>query len=373
MSLHPVAAQHLLPGIQAADVATDRLRLRVLTRADEPDPGARPLLLVHGNASSSLFWQRLMLALPDDVRPLAVDLRGFGETEPRPIDATRGLRDHAEDLVALLDALRLDRADFVGWSMGGGVVARLAADAPQRVRTLTLQAPISPYGFGCTVDAAGRLAFEDGAGTGGGGGNPRLVELIAAGDGEGTGTKAEPELASPRATVRGFYVAPREEPWPDEDLWVASVCTTRTGPDFYPGDATTSPNWPGFGPGPRGVLNSMSPLYCRWDDLADLPSRAPDAPRPPVLWIRGEVDRIVNEPSGLDLALLGQLGLFPGWPGADVLPPQPMLAQTRAVLERYAAAGGRYRELALPGVGHGPHLEAQDEVVAALLEHLAQA
>lgn len=368
MSLSPVAAPHLLPGIQAADVATDRLRMRVLTRADAEDVG-RPLILVHGNASSSLFWQRLMLALPHDVRPLAVDLRGFGETEPQPIDATRGLRDHCDDLLALLDARGLDRVDLVGWSMGGGVVARLAADVPERVRTLTLQAPISPYGFGATVDADGTLAYDDAAGTGAGGANPRLVELLAAGDGEGTGTREAPELASPRATVRGFYVAPREQPWPDEDLWVASVCTTRTGPGFYPGDATPSPNWPGFAPGRGGVLNSMSPLYCRWDDLANLPAHAP---KPPVLWIRGDLDRIVNEPSGLDLAVLGGYGLIPGWPGAGVLPPQPMLAQTRAVLERYVAAGGRYRELVLPGVGHGPHLEAQDQVCAALLEHLAQ-
>ncbi len=367
MSLSPVAAEHLLDGIQAVDIATTRLRTRVLTRADD-DPSGRPLVLVHGNASSSLFWQRLMLALPGNLRPLAVDLRGFGESEAAPIDATRGLRDHADDLIALLDALGLDRADLVGWSMGGGVIARLAADSPERVRSLMLQAPIAPYGFGCTIDAAGTLGYADAAGTGGGGANPRLIELITAGSGEGTGTRAEPEAASPRATVRGFYVAPRDEPWPDEDLWVASVLTTRTGPDFYPGDATTSPNWPGFGPGPRGVLNSMSPLYCRWDDLADLPA---SVTRPPVLWVRGEADAIVGEPSGLDLATLGQLGFIPGWPGLDVLPPQPMLSQTRAVLQRYAAAGGTYRELALPGVGHSPHLEAQDQVLEALLAHLA--
>ena len=368
MTLTPVAAEHLLPGIQAHDVATPRLRVRVLTRADE-DPAGRPLVLVHGNASSSLFWQRLMLALPPDARPLAVDLRGYGETEAAPIDATRGLCDHVDDLIGLFDTLGLERVDLMGWSMGGGVIARLAADHPDRVRSLTLQAPISPYGFGCTIDAAGTLAFPDAAGTGGGGGNPRLVALLAAGDGEGTGTREEPELASPRATVRGLYVAPRAEPWPDEDLWVASVCTTKTGPDFYPGDVAASPNWPGFAPGTRGMLNSMSPLYCRWDDLADLPERGAT---PPVLWVRGVLDRIVNEPSGLDLATLGQLGILPGWPGAAVLPPQPMLTQTRAVLDRYAERGGAYRELALPGVGHSPHLEAHDEVLAALLAHLAE-
>jgi pimeloyl-ACP methyl ester carboxylesterase len=60
----------------------------------------------------------------------------------------------------------------------------------------------------------------------------------------------------------------------------------------------------------------------------------------------------------------------PGWPGAEEFPPQPMVTQTRAVLDRYAAAGGAYREVVLPGVGHSPHVERPQEFVVALLEHL---
>lgn len=44
-----------------------------------------------------------------------------------------------------------------------------------------------------------------------------------------------------------------------------------------------------------------------------------------------------------------------------------MVAQTRAVLERYAASGGAYREVLLPGCGHSPHLERPAEFVAELL------
>jgi pimeloyl-ACP methyl ester carboxylesterase len=50
-----------------------------------------------------------------------------------------------------------------------------------------------------------------------------------------------------------------------------------------------------------------------------------------------------------------------------------MVAQTRAVLDRYAAAGGASREVVLPGVGHSPHVERPQEFAAALLEHLAPA
>lgn len=88
MDLPAVTADHLLEGIQASDIDTNRLRMRVLTRAGQTT--GRPLLLVHGNISSSLFYQRLMLALPDDILPIAPDLRGYGETQAEPIDATRG-------------------------------------------------------------------------------------------------------------------------------------------------------------------------------------------------------------------------------------------------------------------------------------------
>jgi pimeloyl-ACP methyl ester carboxylesterase len=48
-----------------------------------------------------------MLALPEGYRPLAVDLRGFGATDPEPVDATRGLGDYADDLAAVIEALGL--------------------------------------------------------------------------------------------------------------------------------------------------------------------------------------------------------------------------------------------------------------------------
>ena len=84
-------------------------------------------------------------------------------------------------------------------------------------------------------------------------------------------------------------------------------------------------------------------------------------PKPPVLWIRGTADLIVSDTSLYDLAHLGALGAVPGWPGPDRYPAQPMIAQTRAVLDAYAAGGGRYRELALEGSGHGPHLDRPAE------------
>ena len=95
----------LLPGITAERMATNRLTAGVLSVTGRTGP---PVLFVHGNVSSSLFWQPTMLALPEHYRPLAIDLRGFGDTDPEPVDATRGLRDYAEYLHNGLEAFLRD-------------------------------------------------------------------------------------------------------------------------------------------------------------------------------------------------------------------------------------------------------------------------
>ncbi|HJY04600.1 MAG TPA: hypothetical protein VJ351_27665, partial [Streptosporangiaceae bacterium] len=78
----------LLPGITLERVPTSRLTVAVLSVTGRTGPA---VLFVHGNVSSSLFWQPTMLALPSPYRGLAIDLRGFGGTDPEPVDATRGL------------------------------------------------------------------------------------------------------------------------------------------------------------------------------------------------------------------------------------------------------------------------------------------
>jgi pimeloyl-ACP methyl ester carboxylesterase len=353
----------LLPGIAATRVATARLTQNVLhlEGVDPTGPG-EATLFVHGNVSSALFWQPTLLALGEagGPRPLAVDLRGYGDTDPLPIDATRGVGDWADDLAAVIDAAGIDRVHLVGWSMGAGVVLQYLLDAPEKVASVALVAPISPFGFGGTAGAEGRRLSDDGAGSGGGAANPDFVAALAAGD-----TSADAPT-SPRSILRSFYVAPGSLPLDSglEEIFVASMNSTRTGEDHYPGNAATCDTWPGVRPGSRGVLNTMAPTVFDLSGIVDL------GQKPPVLWVRGDADQIVSDTSAFDLAFLGSVGAVPGWPGADVCPPQPMIEQTRAVLDRYAATGGAYREVVLPDVGHSPHVERPQEFVVALLEHL---
>jgi hypothetical protein len=71
-----------------------------------------------------------------------------------------------------------------------------------------------------------------------------------------------------------------------------------------------------------------------------------------------------------DIATLGALGFVPGWPGPQECPPQPMLDQIRAVLERYRANGGTYREVVIPDCGHTPFIEKPEEFNAVFHEFL---
>lgn len=346
----------LLPGISLRHVDTGRVRTAVLV--DDRTEG-EAVVLVHGNVSSSIFWQETMLALPQGFRAFAPDLRGFGATETAPVDATRGLGDFADDVVALLDALGLDTAHLVGWSMGGGVVSRVLLDAPDRVASLTLVAPVSPYGFGGTKGADGVRTTDDDAGAGGGGANPEFVAALRARD------RGDGSPNTPRNVLNGFYVADGFRA-PLEEAYVDSMLTTAIGDDNYPGDAAASENWPGFAAGTRGVLNTMAPKHHDVSGIADL------ATKPPILWVHGSKDAIVADESLFDLATLGKLGAVPGWPGEESAPPQPMKLQTRAVLDRYAAHGGSYREVELD-CGHSPQVEKPAEFQAALAAHLAGA
>jgi pimeloyl-ACP methyl ester carboxylesterase len=351
--------QTLLPGITAERVPTSRLTMAVLSVAGRTGP---PVLFVHGNVSSSLFWQPTMLALPEGYRPLAVDLRGFGDTDPEPVDATRGLGDYADDLAAVIEALALTSVHLVGWSMGGGAVLQYLAERPatHRAASVTLVAPVSPFGFGGTYGTDGKLCDPAGAGSGGGSVNPDFVARLAAGD------RGAESPTSPRQVLLAHYVKPPFVP-AELDIFVESMLSTRVGDDHYPGTSRQAAAWPGFAPGDRGVLNTMAPVHFRIDSLAEV------APKPPVLWLRGADDVIVSDTSLYDFGYLGSLGAVPGWPGPDAWPPQPMLAQTRALLDGYAATGGRYREAVIEDSGHGPHIDQPERFLSALSEHLAQA
>src|ERR1700730_2578571 len=136
-------ATPLLAGITQKNIKTDRLEIAYL----EAGKGSTTIVLVHGNTSSSLFYQDFMLALAATGRytVYAPDMRGFGDTQARQIDATRGMRDFSDDLYSLTQALGLSSFHLLGWSLGGNVAMQFAIDHPDMLLSLTLEAPGSPF------------------------------------------------------------------------------------------------------------------------------------------------------------------------------------------------------------------------------------
>lgn len=98
-----------------------------------------PLVLVHGNTSSSVWWEYTLARLGDAYHCIAPDLRGRGETVGPAADWT--IETLADDLRGLLTHLGIGAAHLVGHSLGGDVVLQYALDHRADVLSLTLLNP----------------------------------------------------------------------------------------------------------------------------------------------------------------------------------------------------------------------------------------
>ncbi len=106
-------------------------------RADDGGQGGVPVLFVHGGAARLEQWSAQLAHLRRTRRAVALDLRGHGESEP-PRDGDFSLEALAEDVLAVADALGLDRFVLVAHSHGTAVGAVLAALHPARLAGLVL-------------------------------------------------------------------------------------------------------------------------------------------------------------------------------------------------------------------------------------------
>ncbi|HBG08074.1 MAG: alpha/beta hydrolase [Geobacteraceae bacterium GWC2_58_44] len=98
------------------------------------DVGTGPaLLLIHGFPLNRQMWQPQLLPIAEaGYRVIAPDLRGFGATDA-PLDGY-SMDGFADDLIALMDGLKIERAVVGGMSMGGYILLNLLERYPQRVR-----------------------------------------------------------------------------------------------------------------------------------------------------------------------------------------------------------------------------------------------
>jgi hypothetical protein len=100
------------------------------------------LVLLHGLLQSSWAWRGVLPLLAAQFRVHAVCLPGFGWSAKPDVAYDLPVQSHR--LQALLGALGVQAAAFVGNSLGGSLALQLAVDAPERVRRLMLVAPVGP-------------------------------------------------------------------------------------------------------------------------------------------------------------------------------------------------------------------------------------
>jgi pimeloyl-ACP methyl ester carboxylesterase len=93
-----------------------------------------PVVLLHGGLANSDYWGMQVKALAQHHRVILVDSRGHGRSTRNAQPFGYDLM--ADDVVALLDTLKIPRADFVGWSDGAILGLDLAIRHPARVRRI---------------------------------------------------------------------------------------------------------------------------------------------------------------------------------------------------------------------------------------------
>ena len=106
-----------------------------------------PVIFLHAMVTSRTGWEPQMTALASDFRCIAWDMPGFGRSTP-PAD-TAGFAEVLHSLVTFVTGtLGLERAHFVGLSVGGMILQHLAAQHPQLVISATMMDCSPKFGFG---------------------------------------------------------------------------------------------------------------------------------------------------------------------------------------------------------------------------------
>ena len=121
--------------------------IRHLLNVTEHGRGSTPLVMVHGFGCDQTVWSRIAPAFEADYRIILFDLAGFGASDRSAFDPGRHARPrgHAEDLVALCDALALEDALLLGHSIGGTIGLMASIDRPRAFRRLFLLCSSARY------------------------------------------------------------------------------------------------------------------------------------------------------------------------------------------------------------------------------------
>ena len=103
------------------------------------------LILIHGLASNAGFWRYVIPELSSEYRVIAVDLPGYGKSDKG--DFEYGMKFYADQIIALMDELEIEKANIAGHSMGGQIAITFALNYANRLDKLVLVSPAGVESF----------------------------------------------------------------------------------------------------------------------------------------------------------------------------------------------------------------------------------
>jgi pimeloyl-ACP methyl ester carboxylesterase len=108
----------------------------------QPQNEKVPILMIHGLGSSQNYWMPVIAKISPKFRCIALDSYGAGRSKSNGEKVT--LDGLAEDAVALLDSLEIEKAVVAGHSMGGTITCIIASRFPKRVLGIVPVGPVNP-------------------------------------------------------------------------------------------------------------------------------------------------------------------------------------------------------------------------------------
>lgn len=152
----------MIAGFSHSRIALGDITLSVHRAGPRGTAGKGALILLHGFPQNHHAWAPVAPAFAEAFDVIIPDLRGYGESDAPPDDAQHTIyskRRMAGDIVALMDALGIDRAHLLGHDRGARVAYRMGFDHPRRVDRIGVVEilPTADYWSGMNAHLAMRL------------------------------------------------------------------------------------------------------------------------------------------------------------------------------------------------------------------------
>ena len=134
----PQSSVDEISGLERKTVAANAPGLEDISMLTAGDPDGQQVVFVHGTPGSAEGWADFLLAVPPGFQYIAMDRPGFGKSGPK--DAVTAIEDQARSVGQLLEIRSGRKPILVGHSLGGAIVAWLAATQPGAVSGLVIAA-----------------------------------------------------------------------------------------------------------------------------------------------------------------------------------------------------------------------------------------